>query len=261
MTNRRLVSLVTGVLLFAVLLPVALSVWLSHRQAEETFMNELDTFSRLVKMRAEKVVNQGKNALRQLDRFDGVPCSPQHLLAMRRISYTFRYAQEVIYLEDSMPQCSSLEIGSEATAFPPPEMVTSDGFRAWLTNHNDLGLTQYMVAIGTEHHIIMTDPLSFIDVLSSGAWPVNVALVGIKSKRLITSNSQAPGMDVLQHISAQHPVQMQANNAAWNIMPVPEMGIAIITWASLAPLETSWLRLLIIWLPVGVLLSLAIALF
>ena len=66
MTNRRLVSLITGILLFAVLLPVALSVWLAHRQAEESFMNELNTFSALVKMRADRVVSQGKTALRQL---------------------------------------------------------------------------------------------------------------------------------------------------------------------------------------------------
>jgi len=261
MTNRRLVSLITGVLLFAVLLPVALSVWLSHRQAEETFMNELDTFSRLVKMRAEKVAAQGKTALRHLDSFQGEPCSPAHLLMMRRASYTFRYVQEVIYLNHNIPQCSSLESGSEATAFPPPEKVTNDGFRAWLTSHNDLGLTQYMVAIGTEHHIIMTDPQSFIDVLSSGSWPINIALIGLNTKRVIASNSQAPGADVLRQVNAQHSVQLQASNAAWNITPVPEMGIAIITWASLTPLETSWLRLLAIWLPVGLLLSLGIALF
>jgi sensor c-di-GMP phosphodiesterase-like protein len=261
MTNRRLVSLITGVLLFAVLLPVALSIWLSHRQAEETFMNELDTFSRLVKIRAEKVVNQGKTALRHLDSFQGVPCSAEHLLMMRRVSYTFRYVQEVIYLDKNMPQCSSLESNSEASAFPPPDKVTEDGFRAWLTSHNDLGLSQYMVAIGTEHHIIMTDPQSFIDVLSSGSWPINVALIGINSKRVITSNSKVPPQEVLQQVSGQKNVQLQVSNAAWNITPVPEMGIAIITWASLAPLETSWLRLLTIWLPVGLLLSLVIAFF
>jgi len=261
MTNRRLVSLITGVLLFAVLLPVALSIWLSHRQAEETFLHELDTFSRLVKIRAEKVVNQGKTALRHLDSFDGVSCSPEHLLAMRRVSYTFRYVQEVMYLDNNIPQCSSLEINSQTSAFPPADKVTEDGFRAWLTSHNDLGLTQFMVAIGTEHHLIMTDPQSFIDVVSSGSWPINVALIGINSKRVIASNSKAPTEEVLQQVSAQHPVQIQASNAAWNIMPVPEMGIAIITWASLAPLETSWLRLLAIWLPIGLLFSLATAFF
>lgn len=261
MTNRRLVSLITAVLLFAVLVPVALSIWLSHRQAEETFMHELDTFSRLVKMRAEKVVNQGKAALRHLDSFEGVPCSPDHLLMMRRVSYTFRYVQEVIYLNHNMPECSSLESDTEATAFPPPEKITTDGFRAWLTSHNDLGLTQYMVAIGTERHIIMTDPQSFIDVVSSGSWPINVALIGINTKRVITSNSKAPTAEVLNQVNSQHPVQIQASNAAWNITPVPEMGIAIITWASLTPLEQSWMRLLAIWLPVGLLLSLAIAFF
>ncbi len=261
MTNRRLVSVITGVLLFAVLLPVALSIWLSHRQAEETFMNELDTFSRLVRMRAVKVVDQGKTALRQLDAFSGEPCSPEHLLVMRQASYTFRYVQEVIYLNHNVPECSSLESDSEAKAYPPPERVSADGFRAWLTSHNELGLAHYMVAIGTERHIVMTDPQSFIDVLSSGSWPINIAMIGIKSGRVITSNSKAPPADVLRQLNAQHPVLLQAHNAAWNITPVPEMGIAIITWASLSPLETSWLRLLAIWLPVGLLLSLVIAFF
>ncbi|MGK9173951.1 EAL domain-containing protein [Yokenella regensburgei] len=261
MTNRRLVSLITGVLLFAVLVPVALSIWLSHRQAEEAFMNELDTFSRLVKMRAEKVANQGKEALRHLDSFHGVPCSPEHLLMMRRVSYSFRYVQEVIYLNQSMSQCSSLESGSEATAFPPPERITDDGYRAWLTSHNDLGLNQYMVAVGTQRHIIMTDPQSFIDVIPSGSWPINIALIGINTRRVIASSSTAPGAEILRELNALHPVQLKAHNAAWNITPVPQMGIAIITWASLAPLETSWLRLLVFWLPVGLLLSLALAYF
>lgn len=260
MTNRRLVSLITGVLLFAVLLPVALSIWLAHRQAEESFMNELDTFSRLVKMRADRVVGQGKTALRQLETYDGISCSQDHLLAMRRVSYTFRYVQEVIYLEGTVPLCSSLERNSSTAPFPAPQRVTKDGFRAWLTSHNDLGLMRYMVGLGTHRYVVMTDPLSFIDVLSYGPWPINVALVSTTNGRVIASN-RTLDPDIIKQINLHDPAQILIGGEAWNILQVPELGVTILTWASLTPLEESWHRLLIIWVPVGLLLSVLVALF
>ncbi|BDD52696.1 EAL domain-containing protein [Phytobacter diazotrophicus] len=260
MTNRRLVSLITGVLLFAVLLPVALSVWLAHRQAEESFMNELNTFSALVKMRADRVVSQGKTALRQLETYDGISCSQDHLLAMRRISYTFRYVQEVIYLEGTIPLCSSLERNSSSAPFPAPQRVTKDGFRAWLTSHNDLGLTRAMVGLGTRRYIVITDPLSFIDVLSYGPWPINIALVGTNSGRVIASN-RTLDPEMLKQIDLTTPTQRLIGGEAWNTLQVPELGVTIITWASLTPLKESWHRLLVIWVPVGLLLSLVLAFF
>lgn len=42
MTTRHLVSLVTGVLIFSVLIPISLSVWLAHRQAEDKFVQDLN---------------------------------------------------------------------------------------------------------------------------------------------------------------------------------------------------------------------------
>lgn len=90
MTNRRLVSLITAVLALAVFLPVGLSIWMTHRQAEETFMNDLDTYASLAEMRTQRVVDQSKAALRELDTWRGTPCTPDHLLTMRRISYSWR---------------------------------------------------------------------------------------------------------------------------------------------------------------------------
>ncbi len=39
MRTRHLVSLVTGILIFSVLVPVCLSIWLAHRQAEDKFVD------------------------------------------------------------------------------------------------------------------------------------------------------------------------------------------------------------------------------
>lgn len=46
MRTRHLVSLVTGVLIFSVLVPVCLSIWLAHRQAEAKFVDALDRLPR-----------------------------------------------------------------------------------------------------------------------------------------------------------------------------------------------------------------------
>ncbi|MGX6467539.1 hypothetical protein ACWM1N_02710 [Klebsiella grimontii] len=44
MTTRHQVSLVTGVLILAIILPVILSIWLATQQAKEQFYSELDNF-------------------------------------------------------------------------------------------------------------------------------------------------------------------------------------------------------------------------
>ncbi len=120
MTTRHLVSLVTGVLILSVLFPIGLSLWLAHRQVEKRFNEELDIFSSRVALRTERVSDQAKAALTHIASFKGEPCSSAHLLAMRRVSYSFRYVQEVLYLKNSIPVCSSLEKESHIPAFPPP---------------------------------------------------------------------------------------------------------------------------------------------
>ncbi|MGP3590177.1 EAL domain-containing protein [Vagococcus sp. WN89Y] len=258
MTNRRLVSLVTGVLVLAIFLPVGLSIWFTHRQAEETFMQALYTYSDLVGMRTQRVINQSKGALRQLERWNGVTCSSPHLLAMRRISYSWRYVREVIAIEGLTPRCSSLESISHAPAFPHSEKKLNDGFRVWLTKNNDLGLSRYMFAIGSERHVVMTDPMSLIDVLSFGAWPVNVALIDTQSQQVIAGTATLNAHDAARVLDSTQPLIL-ANNMAWVIKRNAQLGLTMVTWASLAPLEKDWYRLLAIWLPLGLLISVVFA--
>lgn len=58
--TRHLVGLISGVLILSVLLPVGLSIWLAHQQVETSFIEELDTYSSRVAIRANKVATQGK---------------------------------------------------------------------------------------------------------------------------------------------------------------------------------------------------------
>ena len=88
MRTRHLVGLISGVLILSVLLPVGLSIWLAHQQVETSFIEELNTYSSRVAIRANKVATQGKDALQELERWQGAACSEAHLMEMRRVSYS-----------------------------------------------------------------------------------------------------------------------------------------------------------------------------
>ncbi|EPW0773691.1 EAL domain-containing protein [Escherichia albertii] len=260
MRTRHLVSLISGVLILSVLLPVGLSIWLAHQQVEASFVEELNTYSSRVAIRADKVAAQGKSALQELERWQGNACSNEHLMEMRRVSYSYRYVQEVLYIKNNVPLCSSLEHKSPPNTFPEPGKISKDGYRAWLTSHNDLGITRYMVAMGTTNYVVMIDPASFIDVIPYSSWRIDAAIVGNVHNIVITSSDEiARGIITrLQEKTGEH---VESNGIIYNIQPFPEMNISIITWASTQLMQKGWHRQVFIWLPVGLLIGLLAAMF
>ncbi|MEL2240274.1 EAL domain-containing protein [Leclercia adecarboxylata] len=260
MTTRQLVSMVTCVLIISVLVPVCLSVWLAHSNAEQRFVDDLNNYSSRVQIRTDKVITQAKSALTEMASFKGIPCSYEHTLAMRRTSFSWRYIQEVIYIEDLKPRCSSLEQESYAAPFPPAMRVTPDGYRAWITSHNDLAVDRYMAAIGNDHYIVLVDPASLIDVIPLGSWPIDVALIGTL-RNVIFASSNNLDIQVFNEMRRSGSTHFQHDGAMYNVHNVSDLGFSIVTWSSLKPLKESWHHQLIFWLPFGVLISLLTAWF
>ena len=124
MTTRHLIGLITGVLIMAILLPILLSIWLAQREAHRQFIDEQETYASRVLMRTEQVMDQAKGALQQMDELKAPGCSPEHLQEMRRLSYSWRYIQEVLYLDGLTAKCSSLENSGAQFTFPQPDRIT-----------------------------------------------------------------------------------------------------------------------------------------
>lgn len=260
MTTRQLVSLVTGVLIFAVLIPICLSVWMAHRQAEENFVEALDRYSSRVLLRADKVVSQGKTALKQLQPLQSTPCSHEHLLDMRRVAFALRYVQEVMYVVDQKPICSSLEQVSNSVPFPAPVRTTADGYRAWLTTQNDLDVNRFMLMLGKGHYMVVIDPSSLIDVIPFGSWPIDAALVGEDSNRVFASSNPLDPL-LWKKLHTQNLTRLQHDGFMYVVKEVPELRYAVVAWASLKPLKASWHQQLLFWFPFGALISLLAAAF
>jgi len=174
-----MVSLVTGTLVVAVLLPILLSIWLARYQAEQRFYRELASYTQNINQLASVVIDESKAALNEINRIDSQTCEPSHLQAMRRVAFTYRFVQEVIFIKGSQALCSSLEQESHISPFPEPERVNNEGYRFWFTPSNDLGINHYMIAMSHHDHMVVLDPRSFIDVLPLATWSIDSAIIGL----------------------------------------------------------------------------------
>lgn len=255
MTTRHQVSLVTGVLILAIILPVILSIWLATQQAKEQFYSELDNFSVRVLARVQQVADQAREALKEADAHTATTCSPEHLLTMRRLAYTHRYIQEVLWLREGIPQCSSLEEHQVSVTFPAPDHLTADGYRTWLTSVSDLGLKHKMTAMGSEHHVVMIDPVSFIDVIPLGHEEIHTLLFGTKRDQIIISSKplSAAVWEKIKHLDAE---TLTLDSTVYRLHRIPELGLAIATWSSTVPLQNKLHQQLMLWLPIGLFTSL-----
>jgi sensor c-di-GMP phosphodiesterase-like protein len=255
-TSKKMVALVLAVLTLSVLLPVTLSVWVAHYQAKKEFTRDLSNYGERVIFRAQQVVSQAKSTLKEIDAFQGEPCSPAHLQTMRRAAYTHRDVQEVLWLNGLTPECSSLESQIRDVAFPPSDRRTPDGYRVWLTDINDLGIHHSMVALASEHHMVMIDPGSFIDVVPFAPWTINTVLIGTHTGSII---AQSAPFDLRlwqqeRHNGGNH--TFSRRGMLYNLQASPDLGLSQVIWAPTAPLTAKWHQQLLIWLPLGVLISL-----
>ena len=141
-----------------------------------------------------------------------------------------------MYIDNLKPLCSSLEQSSNTAILPPPMRITADGYSAWLTSQNDLGIHRYMAVLGKGHYLVMVDPASLVDVVPFGEISMDAALVGSETHRIF-ARSNIVDPYILSVVKEQQDVtRVQYNGSMYVLKPVPELGFTVIAWASLKPL-------------------------
>ncbi|WP_024557405.1 EAL domain-containing protein [Franconibacter pulveris 1160] len=254
MKTKHRVSLITGMLTLALLLPVLFSIWFAHHQAEKRFRSELNSYTDRTIRRTGQVEEQAKLALWEINRFQGETCSPAHLQAMRRLTFSFRHVQEVMYMRNRTLLCSSLESRGEQMRWPRPDRINAEGYAVWFTQSNDLNFYHYMVALGIGSHVVVMDPMSFIDVIPFGSWPIEVALIGLNQNRVIASSVRFDE-SVWQRAQQGKLSRLEYQGNVYLIRRQPESGFALVVWASRLPLEKESRDQMMVWLPLGVAIS------
>lgn len=256
MTTRKLISLVSGVLILAVLLPILLSVYFAHRNAEAVFHEELAEFADHAMFRTGKVVEQAVAAIDEINQVKDLKCSSAHAEAMHRVSLKYRYVQEVMFQENNHILCTSLEAFNQSKPIGEPDRIGPDGYSAWYTTPPTPGFKRKMVYIGKPPHLALIDPMSFIDILPFGKYTLNIAMVGLGKNQLIASNSHYVPDDWRTPLT-QGVDEFQSDDDFYIIRRDNDLGLAMIAWASREPMSRVWYEQLFIWLPIGLVISLA----
>lgn len=260
MTSRKLISLVSGVLILAVLSPILLSVYFAHRNAEEVFHEELAEFADHAMYRTGKVIDQAVAAVDEINLVNDNSCSKAHTDAMHRIALKYRYVQEVMFQDNNHILCTSLVPYGDSTLIGRPDRIGPNGFNAWYTTPPAPGFKRKMVYIGKLPHLALIDPMSFIDILPFGKYTLNIAMVGLGQNLLIASNSHYVP-DEWRIPLAQGLDEFQTDDDFYIIRRDNDLGLAMITWASRGPMNGVWYEQLFIWLPIGLVISLAAGIF
>jgi sensor c-di-GMP phosphodiesterase-like protein len=255
MSRQRRVLAIAGVLILAICLPTGLSIWLTHRQAEKQFALNVDAYASRVLVRTKSIVSQAATALSEANNWQGNPCSPEHLQLMRQVAFSHSYIQEVVWLENSVAKCSSMQSISLPVTFPAPMRITQNGESGWYTTVNDLGLNRYMVALGQGHSVVMINPDSFIDVVPQSATPIDLAIVGLKNDTIFSS-SHPLDKAILKRLKQQSAPTLHINHSVYTIRYYHDLNLAIVSWSSVTPIDKFWFQQLMIWLPFSALLSL-----
>ncbi|HCJ5532237.1 TPA: CSS-motif domain-containing protein, partial [Escherichia coli] len=95
-------------IIFLVLFPIILSLWIAFLWAKSEVNNQLRTFAQLALDKSELVIRQADLVSDAAERYQGQVCTPAHQKRMLNIIRGYLYINELIYARDNHFLCSSL---------------------------------------------------------------------------------------------------------------------------------------------------------
>ncbi|CAG9266610.1 Cyclic-guanylate-specific phosphodiesterase [Paraburkholderia unamae] len=204
--NSRFTVLTTFcIVALAVLGTLALAVYASDAVSERQQRQQVDEFSNRALLRAELVSSEAETALRQLVRYDGTPCSDDHLKQLRQTEEQFRYVREVGWTDGVKLRCTSAR-GRVDTALPAPEWTSAAGFTAWQTETGKRGNERPMFNVRLGDHVVVIDPRFYLDIVPLDN-TIELAVLETQDGTII---SRSPGAD---HELLRAALQRDTNNA------------------------------------------------
>ncbi len=112
-----------------------------------------------------------------------------------------------------------------------------------------------MTAMGSRQHMVMIDPVSFIDVVPASEEKIHTMLFGLDHQKMVISSQPLPAK-VWQRIKDPYVDMLTLDNTVYRIQRIPELGSGIVTWSSTLPLQQRIRQQLFFWLPAGIFTSL-----
>ena len=253
MGKRQLVSLTFCLLFLIVFGPLSLSVYISSVQAQKLVLSEMKEFSARTLIRTDLVLEQAKLALENMQQFAGEDCSPEHLLKLRQVTFENRYVQEVMFVDGKKIRCSSMRSEDGGLAIQAPDVTGPNGFSIWYQAGNDLGVKKPMTQVRLGRHVVVIDSISFIDIVPRDS-RIQLGVLDLNTQKVVAAWPET-NPTLLAMALAKGQENFIEDEAFFDVQHSAQFPVAVVAYTPLEAKSTAWRRQLLIWLPLGLLMS------
>jgi sensor c-di-GMP phosphodiesterase-like protein len=242
----------TALLLAALgaLLPLAVAAYASWARAVSQEQSLLDGYATRALRNVTTTLDQGRRVVTEMENWRGTPCSAEHIEQMRRVAINSRYTEQVGYLENGQPRCSSWGVftsppGTRRVA--PPDADLPDGFRVTLRTYPAITGGDPVTVLQRGNIYVLINTSRLTDVIVDDRVQLGVAYGG-----KVVSTLRATDTDFVARV-ASSPTAINdgrylhavARQDAWSAVVLEPQG----------NLRTSLLKELLWLLPIGVIIS------
>ncbi|MGO4306670.1 EAL domain-containing protein [Cupriavidus sp. RAF12] len=239
----------------ATLFPVGIGVFMAQLEANRREADQLSVFADAALKRAELVMTQATSAIEEMEVLREEPCSPAHLVQLRRIAYSYRHIQDAGIYGGGQRRCSALlgPVETKGLTLPPPDWRTPDGMEYWFDLANPFSAPRRAMLIGRNGSNVSLDPQTFVDVVDRDARML--AVINTEAGRIFAA-SQGANLKRMQEAYADHTYgagtgATHDDDAAVVLRRSRVMPLAVVVLAPRAVLLANWKALLTGGLAVG----------
>jgi len=250
MNRTRLLLILSGVVLLATVLPMALMTGLSWHQATRAAQEELQQTAGRALQRAERAYNQALAALQALQQSDVRACSTGHIRLMQSTVVATPSVDQIGYFRDGRMQCTSWGTPDAPVQWSSPHHTTADGAELQLDVQPRAAHGRRMLSLRLGHYDALMDPGHFVNLIADQ--DMNVAIATPDGRLIARQSQQDPAL--LERLLRQprsgrdgHALFASARSENW---------LAIVTTPRIG-LRTVFERQFWLLFPVSVLLGLA----
>jgi len=196
--RSRAIIVATVLVIISIVAPLGSMMYLAWTRAVNDEQARLELFARRAIQRANISLREIRSALYAVEPLNLLPCSPDHIARMRRLTVNTRSVDEIGYFENGLLKCTSWGLVNGRVEQTPADFVTEDGLEVTLRMQPLITQGNAMMALQYRSHNVLTVPSRFSDVIVDPGMRLAVAT----SSGQILGDLNTPDPDVVRRVVA-----------------------------------------------------------
>ena len=245
-------------IVFVVLLPIILSLWIAFLWAKSEVNSQLRTFAQLALDKSELVIQQADLASDEAERYQGHVCTPAHQKRMLNIIRNYLYINELIYAHDNHFLCSSLMAPANGYMIAPADYKRAPNVSIYYYRDTLFFSGYKMTYMQRGNYVAVINPLFWSEVMSDDPtlqWGVYDTVTNA-----FFSLSKLASTETFSPLIHQNELTLERDGYLYAIVHSTKRPIAAIVATSKQSLLSHFYNHLIFALPAGILGSLVLLL-